>query len=783
MSKSVCMFSGFAVGRSRLIMLAADNGSSDDGVGSLVGNRIHNCYIIYDDQVKTALLAVQIADGREIVHQKPLSAYSGENPNRREEEIRHAIDTICESEKLECDQAEFDKFVKQTIKQLNLKELGRRKNRTSEDRRRRSRNSNNNNKQQQYQLTDEQILLAEIKDSLEAGSQNAIVQPVTTLILKRHHFKTMKDSRQIYYYFPDSKSDNNNNDDNSSISSSDIRIEVKPPKKPGGEEPEIEINLAFKPTGIYYKDGETVVREEIIKICHEVGMPHSIREAAKNEILNAIRDSTLTDRELFDGAPDVVCLKNCLVNVLTGETMKHTPNYPVLSSLPIRYDPEAECVMTERFLQDVMSSPDILREILKFCAYTLLGTCRYEKGLLLLGNGANGKTIFILLMETVHGGHRNCAHVSLQDLENDKFRRIELFARRLNTFADLKSTSLKDAGYFKICISGDSMDGQEKFKPTVYFRNKSKFIISSNNPPQLGDDEDTSDEKFAFYRRWKICEFTRTFVHTDDLDDPNRADPEILSKITTARELSGFFNLMLRYVPVLIKEGGFSDESAQAIKEEYEHFGDTVRDWLNENCVIESSGKHGDYFTETKRLYHDYAAWCRTPGRSGVENGLDPLNETHFGNKLRAHGVTYGRRRLRSAGRQGSGNKPVPVYENIVLRSDRDKIKGGKTLYDIAAAASSTTDELTAAAASSSSSQRKPNIIIFYYQCPYCLQAPYAVEMLESGNSPLCISQSLTDVQYHVVLRHPGMDYQEESLLPPLTMECVWQWLEWCQTS
>lgn len=100
---------------------SSSNGSDDNKKD--IGSYIQNVYVAFDDQVKTAILVVQVADGREISYQKPLSPYRRDDPGLRAREIGAAINAICESEKLECDNAEFDKLVKKAVKELNLKEL------------------------------------------------------------------------------------------------------------------------------------------------------------------------------------------------------------------------------------------------------------------------------------------------------------------------------------------------------------------------------------------------------------------------------------------------------------------------------------------------------------------------------------------------------------------------------------------------------------------------------------------------------------------------------------
>jgi putative DNA primase/helicase len=243
--------------------------------------------------------------------------------------------------------------------------------------------------------------------------------------------------------------------------------------------------------------------------------------------------------------------------------MEHTPKHLSTSRIPVRYDVNADCPVTNQFLMDVIQDPYKIREFLKFWGYVLLKDCRYEKAVMFVGGGANGKGTLIKLMEEHEGGYDECSHVSLHDMGEDRFATAQLFGRTLNTYADLKQDRIKSSGNLKTVISGDSIEGQHKHTRRFGFRNYAKIVYSANNPPE------TDDTTYAFYRRWLIIPFDRTFVNTSDPNDPNKKDPDLIKKLTTAEEMSGALNLRLRYLHVLIKENGFAEESFEVVMRAY----------------------------------------------------------------------------------------------------------------------------------------------------------------------------------------------------------------------
>jgi P4 family phage/plasmid primase-like protien len=481
---------------------------------------------------------------------------------------------------------------------------------------------------------------------------------------------------------------------------------------------------------LYRPGGDRIIDMEVERIIKEIGAPFAIRSYIKGEIQKCIADNTIVDREQFDANPYIINLENCLLDITTLKQREQTPAYLTMSKLPITYDSTAECSRIERFLGEVIQDPHKLKEVLKFWAYVLLKDCRYEKALMLLGGGSNGKSVLIKLFEEA-AGKDNCCNLSLHELEEDRFARSRLFGKTLNTYADNKSQRLKETGNLKTTISGDTVEGQEKFKPRFKFRPQAKLIISTNNPPQ------TDDRTHAFYRRWLIVMFERTFVPTDEIHEPNRIDPDLITKLTTQEELSGFLNLGLKYVPILINENGFTSEPIDKVKKEYEQKADHVSKYLQEYCIIDSTKK--DYSTKTADLYSHYVRICREIMQ------VRELDENVFGSKLVEHGILHKRRRIK----KGEGRMAY-VYDGIIL-----KHKIHQDQHSIFATADNAGGEVDDTAMTEAPDGPQLEVTERETECPYC-----AIENI-AGNTPLFISKSLREVQLHIIFKHPGLDFEE----------------------
>ena len=155
---------------------------------------------------------------------------------------------------------------------------------------------------------------------------------------------------------------------------------------------------------------------------------------------------------------------------------------------------------------------------------------RFEKSVMLTGEGENGKSVFLDLVGDLLGA-TNVSNVALQDLEENRFKAAQLYGKLANTFADLDARGLRSSSMFKTLTTGDPIDAERKHGHPFRFRSYAKLLFSANKIPP------SRDRTHAFYRRWVIIPFTRTFNGVGDNPTP---DTGLRDKLKT--ELAGILN-------------------------------------------------------------------------------------------------------------------------------------------------------------------------------------------------------------------------------------------------
>ena len=139
-----------------------------------------------------------------------------------------------------------------------------------------------------------------------------------------------------------------------------------------------------------------------------------------------------------------------------------------------------------KFLHQALKSTNDYITAIELFGYCLYKTAKFEKALLCIGEGDNGKGTFLKLFERFVG-LKNASHVSLQDMNSDRFSIANLYGKLVNTFGDLPADKLKATGNFKMLVSGDIIRAQNKHADPFYFANHALLVFSANAIPQSDD--------------------------------------------------------------------------------------------------------------------------------------------------------------------------------------------------------------------------------------------------------------------------------------------------------
>ena len=343
--------------------------------------------------------------------------------------------------------------------------------------------------------------------------------------------------------------------------------------------------MYFYDGGIYHNYGSGYIK----KLINE-WWGSGLNKHDMSEIIAHLKWSTMERMDIFDQNPYKLHLENGIYDIDTKEFIPHSPEYPSLVMLPVKFEKSKDCPMIKKFLSEILYEKDIpmIQELL---GYVLLRDYRYQYAFMFIGGGANGKGQLIQVFEKFLGKD-NTSSATLQKLTVEKFASSLLHGKFANISGDLSKDDVKQTGLFKMLTGGDKISAEIKYGEQFDFFNYAKLIFSCNEVPKF------DDESAGFYRRWFFITFPNTF------DAENRVE-DIGKKISTESEISGLFNWALEGLDRLMKNHDFTNSKST----------DVVRDHINKLKNPMKSFINEYYYTdggrEEKGVFYDrYKEYC-----------------------------------------------------------------------------------------------------------------------------------------------------------------------------
>jgi putative DNA primase/helicase len=318
---------------------------------------------------------------------------------------------------------------------------------------------------------------------------------------------------------------------------------------------------------VYKPDGEGHVKRTVKFLLESWGQTKRWSSGRADEVVEYLRvDSPL----IWERPPlDTVNVANGLLDIETGKLKSHTSDFLSPVQLPVSYDPTATCPAWEKFVSEVF--PDDAQELAwEVPAWLMTPEISIQKALLLLGEGANGKSVYLSALRAFLG-RTNAAAESLHRLESDRFAVAQLVGKLANICPDLPSSSLSGSSMFKAITGGDFITAEYKFKQPFEFQPYSRLVFSANFLPR------SNDASHAYFRRWLIVPFTHTF------DESEQIPREVLdARLAAPSELSGLMNKAVVAIGAIRQRRGFTEaKSVSNAGREFVRLTDPVAVWLD----------------------------------------------------------------------------------------------------------------------------------------------------------------------------------------------------------
>lgn len=322
-------------------------------------------------------------------------------------------------------------------------------------------------------------------------------------------------------------------------------------------------------------------------------------------------NSWINDKEM-----PVVSCQNGLLDTTKQVLHPHSPLWYSMAQLPIDYVADAKCPKWTSYIEDVMQGDrqkmDILQE---YFGYALYPSLKFQKLLMMIGDGGNGKSVYLAGLLAVFG-FDNCSNSSLHQLGSE-FGAIETFGKMANLSADACEFGKGDEGVLKQLVSGDRVSANRKNKDFFRFTPTAKLFVNSNHVLQFSDRSD------GMSRRMIIIEFNKRISEAEKIRGMD--DPEFWKE-----EASGILNWALVGLRRLLANDRFTESDAVNLAVANAKLDANPAAQFIQDALVrcEPTEDRPDPYAFKLEVYRRYKRYC-------VDAGRPPLGDAKFAVEMR----------------------------------------------------------------------------------------------------------------------------------------------------
>lgn len=338
-----------------------------------------------------------------------------------------------------------------------------------------------------------------------------------------------------------------------------------------------------------------------------------------NSILNVLK-AEANDTELED--------MNChpVMNFVNGTLelepnivfREHRPEDLCTYCLAYPYDPDAKSAVWENYLNTTTDYDDKKISLMQeWAGYPMFTDCSLHKAFALIGEGRNGKSIYVNAIKDVYGAS-NVSSVSMTDLTKD-FHSIKLKYSMINMATETRSDVTGAEENFKKATVGETITDSFKGKDRIDFEPRAKWFLNCNNFMVS-----KTDQSSGWIERFCFCEFKMHFTEEPKLPNDRPIDRTLESKLKETEALSAIFNWALEGYKVLKATMKFTEPDDQSVtRENFIEVTNPLVVFAKEFRINECD----NHSITNDDLYKNYTVWC-------AECNHKPMTKTNFAQKV-----------------------------------------------------------------------------------------------------------------------------------------------------
>lgn len=356
--------------------------------------------------------------------------------------------------------------------------------------------------------------------------------------------------------------------------------------------------LPRKWTGTHFKEiSDAIIERKIMQLFND-----DIPTKDVAEIMRRIRTQWFDPVE-NNIHPNLLNLENGILQLPGATLIPHDPKFGFNHMIPIQFDAESKCPKFKNFLTEIFDGDkDKVRFIQDFFGYCLRHGNPDHKMLWLFGDGRNGKSTLLRVLEALLG-ETNVATLTLAQT-SEQFLSYKL-KDKLANIADENSCDdkLLNTETIKLLSSEGKMTTRKIYGDCIEFRFLGKLIYSLNAIPRFKDYSD------AFKERVIILIFKKQFLGKTQVQNLEQQFIE---------ELPGILNWAIRGLQRITRQGKLLvpdsiKKDGDALLDE----GNSPIQFIKLCCTVKEKAK-----TEKEKIYAEYKKFCEDSKLYAASNSV-----------------------------------------------------------------------------------------------------------------------------------------------------------------
>lgn len=258
-----------------------------------------------------------------------------------------------------------------------------------------------------------------------------------------------------------------------------------------------------------------------------------------------------------------------------------------------------------RFLVLSLPNEDERKLVQEYCGYTLLNDVRFQVAQVWVGDGCNGKSVLLKIIEQLHA---KVGSIRLDQLSG--FGLAPLVDASLIICSEAPKRGI-DEQAFKQIVSGDALSIEYKFKDMFMYSPTAKMLVACNRFPHFSDDSN------GVWRRLQIIRWGVNITKSQQIAN--------LDRLIIENELKIVVDWCLEGLSRLLQRGDFNEPASVRQRKETEKINSNNVLAFVDDCglMLDSSGAN----LLKENVYEKYAEYC-------AANGLTACHGAEFWKRM-----------------------------------------------------------------------------------------------------------------------------------------------------